>query len=249
MKFFLIILIFISNNLFAKCIEIQKNPNNDIFLNLSILSMQGNFEEFEEKLPYLPQNYYRDYYIGYSYLMGKNTLVNLDLAEKYLLESSKYCFSPAFYSLGYLYEKMNLIEKSEIMYNEAVKLGDSLAAHRLGIFYKENKNVEKMIQNLTLAAHQGFSASLTELGNIYYDGFLVRKDLKKSFNYYLKSALKNDSLAQNNLGWMYENGEGVLKDVKSAIYWYEISKKNGFSLAEKNLKRLKINYEKKPSFL
>lgn len=105
-----------------------------------------------------------------------------------------------------------------------------------------------MMENLLFAESNGFTPSITELGVIYYDGTLVEKDLQKAFEYFKRSALKNDPLAQNNLGWMYEHGEGTEINIEKAEYWYRIASENGFELATKNLNKLNNTSENKISF-
>lgn len=212
----------------------------------SLYSLQGNFKKIDENINNMENNFYKNYFLGYSYLIGKNEIENIEKAEYYLKEASKYCFSPAHYSLGYLNLKTNKVDEAKKWFFSARDLGDNLAAHQLALIYKKESNSKKMLENLNFSEGNGFVPSITELGVQYYDGVLVAKNLKKAFKYFEKAALKNDALAQNNLAWMYENGEGTIKDIEKAKYWYKISLNNGFSLAAKNLNRL--NGESASSF-
>jgi len=135
-----------------------------------------------------------------------------------LKKSAKYCFSPAHYSLGYLYHIAGELEDSKKWFLSAQNLGDSLAAYQLGLIYKKENNTEKMLESLELSARNDFTPSITELGVQFYDGDLVKRDFIKAFKYFEKAAFKNDSLAQNNLGWMYEKGEGGMHKNKEKSF-------------------------------
>lgn len=47
-----------------------------------------------------------------------------------------------------------------------------------------------MMENLLFADSNSFTPSITELGVIYYDGTLVKKDLQKAFDYFERAAKK-----------------------------------------------------------
>lgn len=235
-------MIFFSGNKYAGCLEIPKiEPSK--FTELSLYNLQGNQRGIESAIENTHE-YYQSYYYGYSFLIGKNRLINYDKSEKYLKISAKYCFSPTHYSLGYLYYIENKFDEARKWFLSAKELGDNLASHQLAIMYKNEKNSEKMLENLSFAEKNDFTPSITELGVTYYDGFFVKKDLKKAFEYFERAALRNDPLAQNNLGWMYEHGEGAESNREKAEYWYKIAVENDFSLAVENLKRLHGNVVK-----
>ncbi|QIZ60935.1 sel1 repeat family protein [Acinetobacter indicus] len=238
MRFFLgLFFLFFGGSIFAGCIKIDNKIASEVFV-LSLYNLQGNQKEVTRKISEMNANYYKNYYYGYSYLIGKNNLRNYELAENYLLKSAEYCFSPAYYSLGYLYYKNGNIEKAKEMYKKAKKMGDNLASHQLALIYKDEGNKSKMMEYLLYAEKNDFLPSITELGVQFYDGILISKDLDKAFFYFEKAAMKNDSLAQNNIGWMYEHGEGTSKNLEKALYWYKMAYENGFYLGEENLKRL-----------
>ncbi|MFW1766613.1 tetratricopeptide repeat protein [Acinetobacter bereziniae] len=230
--------LFWSSFLNAQCINIDGLDKNKI-MEMSLYSLQGNENKIEKNIENMKDGYYVNYYYGYSYLIGKNRLKDYELARFYLSKSANYCFSPAHYSLGYLYYLQGDLSNAKKWFISARNLGDNLAAHQLGTIYKNEKDTGKMLENLLFADSNGFTPSITELGVIYYDGTLVKKDLKKAFDYFERAAKKNDPLAQNNLGWMYEHAEGTEKNIGKSEYWYQIASENDFNLATENLKRLK----------
>lgn len=123
-------------------------------------------------------------------MIEKDRLKNYELAEFYLNKSANYCFSPAHYSLDYLYYLQGDLISAKKWFISAKKLGDNLAAHLLGSIYKNEKESEKMMENLLFADSNSFTPSITELGVIYYDGTLVEKDLQKAFDYFERAAKK-----------------------------------------------------------
>ena len=60
---------------------------------------------------------------------------------------------------------------------------------------------------------------MTELGICYLSGSFVKKEPKKAFEYFQKSA-QEDPKACYMLGECYEKGAGVEKDVFEALVWY-----------------------------
>ncbi|KAG0302742.1 hypothetical protein BGZ98_007276, partial [Dissophora globulifera] len=58
------------------------------------------------------------------------------------------------------------------------------------------------------------------LGGIYYDGLGVRKNYKKSMEWYLKASNAGDSSAMIQIGEMYRNSQGVEQDYVKAMEWY-----------------------------
>lgn len=245
----LFFLLLLSQGGYSKCVSFNTLNYDEIkFSKINYFNLQGNNESLEQEISQMNDNYYKDYILGYSYLIGKNKLKNYTLAEQYLTKSALYCFSPAHYSLGYLYYIENNFEEARKWFLSAKELGDNLAAHQLAIIYKKENNSEKMLENLYFSESHGFTPSITELGVTYYDGIFVKKDSKKAFEYFERAALKNDPLAQNNLGWMYEHGEGTEINIEKAEYWYRIASENGFELATKNLNKLNNTSENKISF-
>lgn len=239
-KFIFLFLLLVSGFTYSKCIPLtDNNEEYKRLFKMSYMNLRGDNKGIAENLNH-GEGYYDNYAKGYMYLVGKNTLKDYTLAEKYLLKSAQYCFSPAHYSLGYLYYLQGNTEKAMKWFLSARELGDNLAAHQLAIMYKKENKPEEMLENLLFADSHDFTPSITELGVQYYDGSLLKKDLNKAFIFFERAALRNDPLAQNNVGWMYEHGEGTQKDIDKAKYWYQIALDNGYELANQNLKRVNV---------
>src|SRR5437763_9698128 len=59
------------------------------------------------------------------------------------------------------------------------------------------------------------------LGFYYKNGIGIQKDLKKSFEWYEKSAKNGNEIAQYNLGNFYRYGWGIEKNEDKAFEWYK----------------------------
>ena len=70
---------------------------------------------------------------------------------------------------------------------------------------------------LKLYASKGNLAAQIRLGNIYYFGDDIQKDLKKALKYYQQAAMQGYNYAQFSVGLMYYNGQGVKQSYSKAL--------------------------------
>jgi TPR repeat protein len=70
---------------------------------------------------------------------------------------------------------------------------------------------------------------------------VVKRNLRRSTEYYRKAAELGFSGSQNNLAWAYYKGRGVKKNVPEAIYWATRSAEQGEPFAYSTLSE--IRYE------
>ncbi len=81
------------------------------------------------------------------------------------------------------------------------------------------------IANIFKEADSGSAKAQLQLG-IYYQYDLRVPDYENAFQWYKKSALQNNKIAQYQLGVLYDNGFGVPKDNFLALAWYSVAKHN-----------------------
>lgn len=62
---------------------------------------------------------------------------------------------------------------------------------------------------------------------MYDEGDGVAKDARKAVEWYRKSAIQGNGLAQNNLALNYYYGKGVKRDLKEAYAWFSVAVENG----------------------
>jgi TPR repeat protein len=98
-----------------------------------------------------------------------------------------------------------------------------------------NEDQIKKIQNLESKADKGDSSAQYELGEIYYIGDGVSKNLPKAFILFSKAAEMGLPEAQYSLGYIYKNGIGIEIDEKKSVQWFEAAAKNGVIIAQYNL--------------
>ncbi|MDR1642284.1 MAG: protein kinase, partial [Clostridiales bacterium] len=88
------------------------------------------------------------------------------------------------------------------------------------------------------SAELGYAPGQTDLGNRYYYGEGVRKDLIEAAKWYKKAAEQGDAGGQFNLGKCYYDGNGVAKNFDSAFEWYKKAADQGNASAQKALEEM-----------
>jgi TPR repeat protein len=84
---------------------------------------------------------------------------------------------------------------------------------------------------LLRACRQNHAAGQFQLGELYFEGRGIDKDIVEAFTWWKKAGEAGHAGAQYRLGLMYENGTGVGKDLTKALEWYKLASSNGDSQA------------------
>lgn len=92
-----------------------------------------------------------------------------------------------------------------------------------------------MLAHFTTATELGHPVAPFYLGEIFREGILCPKDLRKAFGFYETAAERGNSDAQFFLGEMLKNGEGVPVSYSEAAYHYRIAALDGNEQALRNL--------------
>tara|TARA_B100000315_G_C14592187_1_gene596533 strand:- start:4214 stop:4906 length:693 start_codon:yes stop_codon:yes gene_type:complete len=103
--------------------------------------------------------------------------------------------------------------------------------------YNQNDYSTALLEWKTLA-EQGNRKAQFFLGQMYFKGLGVSKNIKNAFKWFSLAAEQDDSVALNNLGVMYDKGLGVLQDFKIASNYFELSAERGYALGQNNLGKL-----------
>jgi TPR repeat protein len=101
-----------------------------------------------------------------------------------------------------------------------------------GSAFYERKDYRGALAVYSQAANLGHPRAMAVLGNMYYDGQGVPKDLGQAVKWYTEAAMRGNRGAQYSLGGMYEEGEGVAKNVPKAAQLYEASARQGMPEAQ-----------------
>lgn len=95
--------------------------------------------------------------------------------------------------------------------------------------------------DLILAKRGDVSAQFS-VATAYEFGGDLKKDLKQSFDWYMKAANQSHAPSQFKVGYFYEHGLGINKNKNTAMSWYKKAQANGSNQARKRLN--KTEYEK-----
>lgn len=109
---------------------------------------------------------------------------------------------------------------------------DIIAAYDEGMAYYEEGKYRRAAEDFTLCAEAGHPTAQGMLGDCYYYGEGVERNLDTAIYWYTEGALQGDELSQYSLGYMYLYGEGVKKDVEGGIYLTESAANQGYLAAQ-----------------
>ncbi|MCB5247747.1 MAG: sel1 repeat family protein, partial [Candidatus Cloacimonetes bacterium] len=70
------------------------------------------------------------------------------------------------------------------------------------------------------------------LGQIYFAGEMIPKDMAEGAKWYLRAADQGHASAQYEIGNCYAFGEGVAENAYEAFFWYSLAASNGETDAE-----------------
>src|SRR5205823_2203114 len=105
-------------------------------------------------------------------------------------------------------------------------------------------NLKEAIHWYQRAANNECEFASYNLGECFEFGIGVKKNIVKAFEWYKKSAEKEDSEdsgALNKLGHFYANGMGTEKDLKKAFHWYQKAVDDGCQEVKEGLCNLLIH--------
>jgi len=85
----------------------------------------------------------------------------------------------------------------------------------------ETVRIQAEMPELIAHAETGDSQALVELGNRFFFGEGIAKDLEKAFGCFLKAAEGGSDAGMVNVASCFRNGEGTKKDLGLALRWYE----------------------------
>ena len=130
------------------------------------------------------------------------------------------------------------------LFRKAADRGHTLAITFVGLSYAKgdygiqqnlseaNRWFESAMPALRTLAEDGNPVAQNNLGDMYYEGHAVPRDVNEAVKWYRASAEQNYPAAQNNLGYMYGSGEGVEKSYAEALKWYRKAADQNYALAE-----------------
>ena len=109
------------------------------------------------------------------------------------------------------------------------------AAKRKGRKKAQAAGGDAQFQATLNQARQGNSKAQYTIGNMYYNGYKVKKNYAEAVKWYKQAAEKGHVQAQMSLGSAYMYGTGVNKDYVEARKWLQMSAEKGNVVAQSRL--------------
>lgn len=106
-----------------------------------------------------------------------------------------------------------------------------------GLFISISASATSQLKLDLMLAKRGDVSAQYSVATAYEFGTDIKKDLKQSYEWYMKAANQSHAPSQYKVGYFYENGMGVAKNVNSAMSWYKKAKANGSNQASKRLNK------------
>lgn len=151
-------------------------------------------------------------------------------------------------NLGTMYHEGEYVEKDVNKaieyYTKAADMGNYTGLTNLAVMYQTGNGVpldgRKAVEYYERACKvDKTGAAEYNLGTVYYFGCgSIRKDLKKAYELFSKSANANYAPAQYNLGVMYLNGEYVRKSEEIGVSYIKDAAKQKYQLAVDYMNKL-----------
>ncbi|CAI2182964.1 17091_t:CDS:2 [Funneliformis geosporum] len=149
-----------------------------------------------------------------------NKKINLQKIFNWLIcnqNSSNYIFLLGYFNFSEI-KTIQSIENMEIAFNllmNASEQNNKLAHYYVGKCFQYGYgtvNDDKLAFNYYNKVAEEFASGQYKIGNFYYNGIGIEKNLEKAFYWYQKSAKKGHYKAQYKLAFIYENGSRIDKD-------------------------------------
>jgi len=113
--------------------------------------------------------------------------------------------------------------------------GYSKGENRLGDMYRDAKDYPEALYWLRLAAAQGETSSMCQMGNLYESGLGVTRDYALAMQWFQRSAKDGDDCGYDAIGFLYDQGLGVPVDEVRALQWWIVPARHGDDTGENNI--------------
>ncbi|QMV68310.1 WG repeat-containing protein [Sphingobacterium paramultivorum] len=138
------------------------------------------------------------------------------------------------------------VEKAMRYFTFSADQGNESSMHELGNIFTDTDSednrfldLDRGIQYYEQAAQKEYAPAWNAIGYLFQYGIGYNKDLKKSFDAYMKGAELGNGYALSNLGYFYSSGTYVEEDLEKALTYYQ---KAELKLVENNSNIASIYY-------
>ena len=159
--------------------------------------------------------------IDYNKVLKCESCDNIDSSKFTKIDENSYRCNLCYFTNNIDHNKKNNFLEEQKNVNQAIDFFNDKKyneAYNFFIKYAENNKIAQFY-----------------LGQMYEDGYYVKKDSNIAVDYYKKSAANGYCNAQNVLGLLYEKGKLVDKDLKKAYLLYKEAAEQDYGPAQNNL--------------
>jgi len=102
-------------------------------------------------------------------------------------------------------------------------------------FLQQGEELDQAFNWYLLAAEQGHTGAMREVGNAYLLEIGTSQDYSKAYYWLIKAAKNHDILSKFTIGTMFYEGKGRDKDIASAINWFKRAANENHPMSINNL--------------
>ncbi len=187
------------------------------------------------------------HYMG-NYYMRNGGKADIIEAMKWHRKAADAGYSRSLFPLGSAFfsqRTFNPLEGYKVFHELTYKHRHPKGIYHLALCYLKGDgvaiNVPEALRLLNLACHKNFAEAFTTLGDLYKKGEVVEMDLKRSFEFFLKSAKLNSPFGMSRVGFALIEGKGIEMDEEEGIGWLERAAESGDEEAQYYLYQLNKN--------
>lgn len=157
--------------------------------------------------------------LGQMYRCGEGVEKDDRLSVYWYTEAAKNGSIDAQFELGDMYYRgikvPQNIPRAIELFTLAAEQNCELSLHELGIYYRDQGDVDKAIEMLEKAAKMKYRDSMTALAKLYMD----KGRVDEAVNLYIQAGVLGCETAQYTLGKIYFDGRLINKNLQMAEYW------------------------------
>lgn len=174
---------------------------------------------------------YAFYSLGFMYLKGQGTAPDKEKAMEYLSQAAAMGNESAFQLLNRIDHEEEEEEEKDIDPFARQAYADAQQA-------LEAKETERYVNLLIQAANLGYTQAMNDLGDLYFNGELVPKEMAKSYNYFLKASQNGSGYGSYSCGFILMRGSSdVPRDIEKSLSMFQLAVEQNYKAATRDLAR------------
>ncbi|XP_064600259.1 protein sel-1 homolog 1-like isoform X2 [Liolophura sinensis] len=167
--------------------------------------------------------------LGFRYWSGIGVETKCETALTYYRKVASRVADEVSLSGGPIIQRIRLQDEQESQNQNTGLLDDDLLQYYHFLADKGDVQAQMALHYFLMAAESGNANALAYLGKMYAEGSpAVKANNMTAFNYFKKSADKNNPVGQSGLGTMYLYGKGVDKEYNKAFKYFSLAADQGW---------------------